>query len=218
MFGRFWRHLRLLIGLALAFYAAPVEAQTTQRFDLPAQPLEQSLSRFAEQTGLQMLYDSDLARGRTASAVSGRYAPREALSLMLADTGLAARFTSAGAVVIYAGSSSAVTLSPITAVAAPVIGRSADGPEARAYAGAVQRTIIERLRASPDLSAGDYEISLRLWVDGGGAAQRVEILDGSGDPGRDRAFVGLTRTLSFGPPPLDLPQPMRVSFRVRRGD
>ena len=218
MFGRFWRHLRLLTGLALAFYAAPADAQTTHRFDLPTQPLERSLSRFAELTGLQMLYDSDLARGRTASAVSGQYAPREALSLMLADTGLAARFTSAGAVVIYAGSSSAVTLSPITAVAAPVIGRSADGPEARAYAGAVQRTIIESLRASPELSIGDYEISIRLWVDGAGSAQRAEILDGSGDPARDRAFIGLTRALSFGAPPPDLPQPMRVSFRVRRGD
>ena len=51
--------------------------------------------------------------------------PRSALVLLLNDTGLSARFTSAGAVVIYASTNSAVTLNPLTAVAAPVVGRDA---------------------------------------------------------------------------------------------
>lgn len=191
--------------------------QSSYRFDLPAQPLEQALSVFATRTGLQMLYDSDLARGRTSSAISGNYNAREALSLMLADSGLAARFTSAGAVVIYAGSSSAVTLSPITAVAAPVIGRSADSPEARAYAATVQRIVIERLRRSPNLAAGDYEVGIRLWVRPDGRPERIEFLAGSGDAARDAAFADLVRAQPYPAPPEGLPQPMRVSFRVRPG-
>lgn len=206
-----------MVLIAAAFLGGGAAAQSTHRFDLPAQPLEQALTVFSEQTGLQMLYDSDLARGRRSAAISGRYEAREALALMLADSGLAARFTAAGAVVIYAGSSSAVTLSPITAVAAPVIGRSPEGPEARAYAETVQRVIIERLRRSPELGEGNYEVAIRLWVGRDGAPGRVEILTGSGDPMRDSAFAELARSQAYPAPPEGLPQPLRVAFRIRPG-
>ncbi|MNT47650.1 hypothetical protein D3C72_1843830 [compost metagenome] len=142
--------------------------------------------------------------------------PREALVLMLAGTGLTARFTSAGAVVIYAGSTSAVTLNPITATAAPVVGRTGVNAEARAYAEAVQRQTVEALRQDAGLSGGDYALSVRLWVSEQGAARRVEILRGSGDAGRDADFMALASGLRFPVPPPDLPQPMRIEFRVRQ--
>ncbi|MFC7379195.1 secretin and TonB N-terminal domain-containing protein [Brevundimonas sp. GCM10030266] len=203
--------------IAVALFSGGVGAQSTYRFDLPSQPLEQALTAFSERTGLQMLYDSELARGRQSTAISGQYEPREALALMLAESGLAARFTAAGAVVIYAGSSSAVTLSPLTAVAAPVIGGAADGPAARAYAATVQALITERLRRSPELGVGDYGVSIRLWVGPEGGARRVEFLSGSDDPHRDEAFAALIRSQAFPAPPEGLPQPMRIAFRVRRG-
>lgn len=196
--------------------AAPAKDLESRRFDVVAQPLDQALAAFSVSTGLQMLYDSSLAAGRQSSPVSGQMQPREALALMLAGTGLTARFTTAGAVVIYAGSTSSVTLNPITATAAPVIGRSGVNAEARAYAEAVQRQTIEALRQDAVLSGGDYAVSVRLWVAGDGAARRIEILNGSGEAARDAEFVALASTLRFPVPPPDLPQPMRIEFRVRQ--
>lgn len=201
---------------ALIACSAVAENAAGQTFVIPAQPLDQALAAFSVSTGLQMLYDSSLAAGRRSSPVSGAMQPREALVLMLAGTGLTARFTSAGAVVIYAGSTSAVTLNPITATAAPVVGRAGVNAEARAYAEAVQRQTIEALRQDAGLSGGDYALSVRLWVSEQGAARRVEILRGSSDAGRDADFMALASGLRFPVPPPDLPQPMRIEFRVRQ--
>lgn len=205
-------------GAAAALIACSAVAENAagQTFVIPAQPLDQALAAFSVSTGLQMLYDSSLAAGRRSSPVSGAMQPREALVLMLAGTGLTARFTSAGAVVIYAGSTSAVTLNPITATAAPVVGRAGVNAEARAYAEAVQRQTVEALRQDAGLSGGDYALSVRLWVSEQGAARRVEILHGSGDAGRDADFMALASGLRFPVPPPDLPQPMRIEFRVRQ--
>lgn len=205
-------------GAAAALIACSAVAENAagQTFVIPAQPLDQALAAFSVSTGLQMLYDSSLAAGRWSSPVSGAMQPREALVLMLAGTGLTARFTSAGAVVIYAGSTSAVTLNPITATAAPVVGRTGVSAEARAYAEAVQRQTVEALRQDAGLSGGDYALSVRLWVSEQGAARRVEILRGSGDAGRDADFMALASGLRFPVPPPDLPQPMRIEFRVRQ--
>lgn len=205
-------------GAAAALIACSAVAENAagQTFVIPAQPLDQALAAFSVSTGLQMLYDSSLAAGRRSSSVSGAMQPREALVLMLTGTGLTARFTSAGAVVIYAGSTSAVTLNPITATAAPVVGRAGVNAEARAYAEAVQRQTVEALRQDAGLSGGDYTLSVRLWVSEQGAARRVEILRGSRDAGRDADFMALASGLRFPVPPPDLPQPMRIEFRVRQ--
>jgi len=202
--------------LSAAFAPASAASRNGQRFAIAAQPLDQALADFSVSTGLQMLYDSSLAAGRLSSPVAGEMQPREALALMLAGTGLTARFTSAGAVVIYAGSTSAVTLNPITATAAPVVGRVGANAEARAYAEAVQRQTIEALRQDAVLSGGDYVLSVRLWVAEDGATRRVEILKGSGEAARDADFLALASTLLFPVPPQDLPQPMRIEFRVRQ--
>lgn len=211
------RALTAFLLIAVLSVAEPVSARQARRFDIPAQPLDQALMQFAAATGLQLLYDAALADGRRSSSASGLLEPRAALDLMLADTGLTARFTTAGAVVIHASAATGVTLAPITAVAPPPrIGRALDDPAARAYAEAVQRRIVERLHQAPNLSADTYEISVRLWVTETGATRRVEVIDSSGDRGRDAAFVALASGLTFARPPETLPQPMRVAFRVRR--
>lgn len=203
----------LIVLSARDAYSGGSEAR---RFNIEAQPLDQALASFSVSTGLQMLYDSALAAGRRSAPVAGAMEPREALALMLAGTGLSARFTSAGAVVIYAGSTSAVTLNPITATAAPVVGRTGASVEARAYAEAVQRQVIEALRQDTILSEGDYALSVRLWVREDGVTLRVEALSESGDFRRDEQFLALVRRTLFPAPPADLPQPMRIEFRVRQ--
>lgn len=205
------------VAMAVGAAAPALAAEAAvQRFDIAAQPLDQALAAFSVTTGLPMLYDSALAAGRRSSSVSGAMRSREALALMLAGSGLTARFTQGGAVVVYTGSSSAVALNPITAVAAPVVGRPRDDPAAREYAEAVQRRIVERLRGDAALSTGKYAVTARIWVGKEGETGRVEIIQGSGDPARDHAFLEAAGAMRFPRPPPDLPQPMRMEFRVRQ--
>ena len=78
--------------LSAVFAPALAASRNGQRFAIAAQPLDQALADFSVSTGLQMLYDSSLAAGRLSSPVAGEMQPREALALMLAGTGLTARF------------------------------------------------------------------------------------------------------------------------------
>ena len=68
-------------------------AAQERRFDLPAQPLENALAAYAVATGIQLIYDTSLVRGRRASAVHGRFGRHEALILLVSGTGLTPRYT-----------------------------------------------------------------------------------------------------------------------------
>ncbi len=97
------RHCGLptLLSLAIALAVAPpaalaAEATATQqqvlRFDIPAQSLDAALSAFSAVTRTQVLVPAELTRNQRSLGVSGSYAQTEALSRLLAGTGLAARF------------------------------------------------------------------------------------------------------------------------------
>lgn len=215
------RHSRPLLCLVAIFAfigmaPAPATAQRTERMlEIPSRPLAQALSDFASQTGLQMLYDAPLAAGRQSSAVSGMMSPRSGLALLLQGTGLSARFTSAGAVVIYASTASTVTLNPLTAVAAPVIGRDRSDPVFVAYADAVRRRIVDHVRTKDELTDVGYRVSIRVWVSADGTPNRAEILSSSGDPERDDRFLERVMTTALPVAPAYLPQPLRIEFSVR---
>ena len=88
------------IGLAVVLGSVsaatlPAIAQTgaEQSFDIAAQPLGSALIRFSDATGIQLFFDASLARGLQSPGVSGALAPSEALSRLLAGSGLTFRFT-----------------------------------------------------------------------------------------------------------------------------
>lgn len=83
----------LALGGVAPAVAATQPAQQTQTltFDIPAGPLGESLRRYAEATGLQAVYSSELIEGVRSAPVQGRYSAAEALSLLLSGTGLSAR-------------------------------------------------------------------------------------------------------------------------------
>lgn len=56
--------------------------------DIPAQPLAQALAAFAQQTGLQLVYVSQIVNNQRSHAVAAGLAAREALSRLLQGTGL----------------------------------------------------------------------------------------------------------------------------------
>ena len=71
--------------------AAQVAQSETRPIDISPQPLGDALRALSRQTGLQFFADSDLTRGITAPAVSGRMTADQALQQLLAGSGLTYR-------------------------------------------------------------------------------------------------------------------------------
>ncbi|MGE7084175.1 TonB-dependent siderophore receptor [Achromobacter xylosoxidans] len=90
--------------IALAAPAAIAQAQAgaqsgaslAQRYDLPAAPLAETLTRIARQSGRAVSVDPALVAGRQAPAVVGTYTTEQALRQALAGSGLELRITANG--------------------------------------------------------------------------------------------------------------------------
>ena len=82
-----------------------VVAQVNNRadyYDIPAQPLEDSLNAFARQADVEVLYTSDDVRAIAAPAISGAASREQAIGQLLAGTGLTYRFTNSGTLIVRA--------------------------------------------------------------------------------------------------------------------
>ncbi|WP_411037251.1 TonB-dependent siderophore receptor [Shinella sp. BYT-45] len=84
---------------------AAAQAARTHAFDIPAQPLDQALRTLARQTGLQIAYQTSIASGAMAPSVTGTMTAEQALSRLLAGSGLSYAFTGANTVAILGGGS-----------------------------------------------------------------------------------------------------------------
>ncbi|MGH8447146.1 MAG: TonB-dependent siderophore receptor [Solimonas sp.] len=82
---------RLLLAAAVTAMSCLAHAdEAPVAIDLPAEALDQALGDLARQAGVQIVFASDLASGKRAAALKGRYTAREALQRLLAGSGLAA--------------------------------------------------------------------------------------------------------------------------------
>jgi len=63
------------------------------RYDIPGQPLTSALAAFARQSGLKLAYGAALSQGRIAPPLQGSFTIAQALSRLLAGTGLSYRFS-----------------------------------------------------------------------------------------------------------------------------
>src|SRR5258708_7318420 len=73
--------------LVLAGPALAADAPKTT-FNLPADLAEKALRRFSEQSGLEVVFPSGVAKDVRTKAVKGEMPARQALDAMLVDTGL----------------------------------------------------------------------------------------------------------------------------------
>ncbi len=78
----------ILIGMSCLAIHTGVFAQD---FNIPAGGLENALSAYTTQTGLQLLYPDSLVRGAHTSGVKGDMAADAALMRLLKGTGLSLR-------------------------------------------------------------------------------------------------------------------------------
>lgn len=113
----------------------PANAQTTAAatysFAIPAQPLIPALVTFSDVTGLQLFFDSALARDLTSPGVSGNLTAEAALRQILSGTGMTYRFTNAHTVTLErVAADGAMTLDPVsvTGTAPLASGENARGP------------------------------------------------------------------------------------------
>lgn len=95
----FRRRLPLSAWLAGLVLSGQAFAQDLQ-LDLPAGSLEQSLNSLARQSGVEILYASELAAGKRAPALSGSFTAREALDQLLQGSGLSVREQADGSLIL----------------------------------------------------------------------------------------------------------------------
>jgi TonB-dependent receptor len=80
--------------------AALAQQEKHYNFDLPQQPLSDSLKAYARVSGLQIIFTEDLVQGYVGKPLHGDLSAAEALDRLLSGTGLFVEHTSTGAVMI----------------------------------------------------------------------------------------------------------------------
>lgn len=90
----------VVVAMTLLSCAAFADGQATVKFNLPSQPLAESLRAVASQTQTNILFDRALVRGLTAQALKAELSLDQAMGRLLAGTGLTYRKTDDKTVVI----------------------------------------------------------------------------------------------------------------------
>lgn len=83
------------IAVALVSAVQPLAAQSSARvhYDMPAQDLDDALRSIARISGIEILFDAEVAAGRKAPALRGALTAEEAVRAVLSGSGLAAEMT-----------------------------------------------------------------------------------------------------------------------------
>ncbi|MCX7092077.1 MAG: TonB-dependent receptor [Methylobacter sp.] len=83
----------LMLLAIMQSQSAIADAEQKQNFNIPAQSLSSALLQFSENTGVKTFFSADLTRDIKTQGLSGSYTPQQALDKLLANTGVAYRFT-----------------------------------------------------------------------------------------------------------------------------
>lgn len=201
-----WRHavcaaaLLLLLGIGTA-----AQAQSPLlTLNLPAQDLEQALQAYSRATGMAVLVDRELTRGRRSIGVRGRFTAQEALAMLLTGSGLMARYAR----------NDAFTLQ-LPEVSPPPATRGAAARNAarinNSYATALQQAIEASLCRSPLTRPGSFRALVQVWVNREGWIEHSRLVSSTGDEQRDEALVrSLGTTQVERPAPSSLRQPVTL--------
>ena len=104
--------LRLCLALSL-YVMSPAQAATEFSFDLPAQPMIESLQAIVQTSGVPLRYAPEAVDGLTAPAVKASLDLEAAYSAVLAGSGLRPRFAADGAVVVAPDGAATQALVPV---------------------------------------------------------------------------------------------------------
>ena len=201
-----WR--RVVGALAWLLLLAAVQAAQAEappvRLDLPAQDLEPALQAYSRATGMAVLVDRELTRGRRSMGVRGRFTAQEALAMLLKGSGLMARYAR----------SDAFTLQLPQVRQSPAPRDASSHSAARintSYATALQQAIETSLCRSPLTRPGGFRALVQVWVNAHGVIEHSRLISSTGDEQRDEALVrGLDAARVERPAPSSLRQPVTL--------
>lgn len=108
----------MLAGPLQAWASSETQVQVQARqvqLDLPAQPLDQALTAFADQAGLHLLYTTGDVQGLTSPALQGSYSIDQALQQLLDGSGMAWQYSDSRTITLRKAEAAAqtVNLKPI---------------------------------------------------------------------------------------------------------
>ncbi len=119
--------IALTLGWTLPAIAQQATSQTQsarQSIAIPSGPLTPALNALAAQTGLQVLFDAQVAEGKVTRGASGQLTPSDALNRVLQGTGVTARFAGSNNVFVESNdvtANSPDSLSEVTTTLAPIV-------------------------------------------------------------------------------------------------
>ncbi|WP_460952805.1 secretin and TonB N-terminal domain-containing protein [Pseudomonas marginalis] len=193
----------VLLLLLLGGRAAQAEAPLLS-LNLAAQDLEHALQAYSRATGMAVLVDRELTRGRRSIAVRGRFTAQEALAMLLTGSGLMARYARSDAFTLQLPDVSPPP--PTQGTAARHIARINTS-----YATALQHAIEASLCRSPLTRPGGFRALVQVWVNPDGMIAHSRLVSSTGDEQRDEALVrSLATTRVERPAPSSLRQPVTL--------
>ena len=238
--GRAGRRLRRAVfaaPLAALLLAAPAAANDdpdpwrspVQTYDVPAQSLNSALSRFAETSGVDVLVDEAVVRGRRSNAVVGQFGPPQALRRMLDGTGLVARFTSRRSAVISRAGGTGASEQPITSPSGnsivldrmEVTASRRIGAPRPVFNGRFITDMAGQIRRIMTVSGlvdkgSDARVRLQMRLRDDGTLHDVRVVLPSADRARDARIVALLEGARLDIAlPEGLPQPIRFDVAGR---
>lgn len=96
-------HLPVIVAALVLTSAAWAQAEQIYSLKIGAQPLAEALQAFADQSGLQVMFFSEVSRGLNTKPVVGSFSSEQALRMLLEGTGLSFSFINDRTVTIREG-------------------------------------------------------------------------------------------------------------------
>jgi iron complex outermembrane receptor protein len=106
-----------LLGALCAMAVCTIAQAQNQEMNIPAGELSAGLNQYASQTGVQLLYSADDVKGKSTGGLRGSYTQEQALSILLAGSGLEVRRDGGSAVVIFRQAQDETQLTTVTVTA-----------------------------------------------------------------------------------------------------
>lgn len=194
--------LLAIFFLLLASSAHASEPQPQRRFDIPAQDLAQALDSYGEASGMAVLVDRELTRGRRSAPLKGHFSVKQGLSRLLAGSGLMALHAGDNAFTVLPARLDDDTFAP---------GNAPQRERQSSFAAKLQETLGRVLCDHPATRAKNFRAAMQLWISPSGRVEHSRLLASTGDLNRDDVLIGSLGQLRIDqPPPSSLAQPVTV--------
>jgi len=184
--------------------AGAVDPLTPLDLNIPAQELASALEQFSRSTGMAVLVDRQLTRGRRSTAVKGRLSATDALSRLLDGSGLMARYARGDAFTLQAAKVAELPTGSVSVTQSSSLAGNS-------YATAIQVALERSLCRLPAIRPGSFRALLQVWIGRDGVVQHSRLVSSTGDAERDAALVESLRNLNIErPAPSSLSQPVTL--------